>query len=70
MHNEDYKILEGRYMPEGPLDIVFAGYGIHEPDHGWDDFEKIDIKGKMVLVMTGAPLKKGEPVLPVCSQGI
>jgi hypothetical protein len=63
-HNEDYKILEGRFFPEGSMDVVFAGYGIHEPDYGWDDFEKLDIKGKMVLVMAGAPTKKGEAVLP------
>jgi hypothetical protein len=64
IHNEDYKILEGRSIPEGSMDVVFAGYGIHEPDHGWDDFENIDIAGKMVLVMAGAPMKKGEAVLP------
>jgi len=63
-HNEDYKILEGRYMPEEAMEVVFAGYGIHEPDHGWDDFENIDIKGKMVVVMAGAPMKKGKAVLP------
>ncbi len=64
VHNQDYKILEGRFMPEEPMEVVFAGYGIHEPDHGWDDFEDIDIRGKMVLLLSGAPMKKGEPVLP------
>jgi hypothetical protein len=64
IHNEDYKILEGRYIPEGSMEVVFAGYGIHEPDHGWDDFEEIDIAGKMVVVMAGAPMKKGKAVLP------
>lgn len=63
-HNKDYKILEGRYLPEAPLEVVFAGYGIHEPDYGWDDFENIDVEGKLVVMMTGAPTKKGEPVLP------
>jgi hypothetical protein len=64
VHNQDYKILEGRFMPDEPMEVVFAGYGIHEPDHGWDDFEDIDIRGKMVLLLSGAPMKKGEPVLP------
>ena len=63
-HHKDYKILEGRSLPEGSMEVVFAGYGIHEPDHGWDDFENIDIAGKVVLVMAGAPMKKGEAVLP------
>ena len=64
IHNEDYKILEGRVLPEGSMEVVFAGYGIHEPDHGWDDFENIDITGKVVLIMSGAPMKKGKAVLP------
>ena len=63
-HNKDYKVLEGSYFPEESLEVVFAGYGIHEPDYGWDDFEKIDIQGKMVIVMSGAPVKKGEALLP------
>jgi len=64
MHNEDFKILEGRNMTKETLDVVFAGYGISEPDYGWDDFEEIDIEGKMVIVLAGAPSKKGKAVLP------
>jgi hypothetical protein len=64
LHNEDYKILEGKFMAEEPLEVVFAGYGIHEPDHGWNDFEKIDIQGKVVIVLAGAPVKNGKAVLP------
>jgi hypothetical protein len=64
IHNKDYKVLEGSYFTNESLDVVFAGYGIHEPVYGWDDFEKIDIKGKMVIVMSGAPVKKGKAVLP------
>lgn len=64
MHNVDYKIFEGRVLPEEPMEVVFAGYGISEPDFGWDDLKDLDIEGKMVILMTGAPLKKGEPVLP------
>jgi len=63
-HNEDYKIFEGIFLPEEPMEVVFLGYGIREPDYGWDDMENLDIEGKMVILMTGAPLKKGEPVLP------
>jgi len=63
-HNEDYKIFEGRSLPEEPMEVVFLGYGIQEPDYGWDDLKDLDIEGRMVVLMTGAPLKKGEPVLP------
>jgi len=64
IHNEDFKILEGRNMTRETLDVVFAGYGISEPEHGWNDFEKIDIEGKMVIVLAGAPSKNGKAVLP------
>jgi len=63
-HNVDYKVFEGTYFPEGPMEVVFVGYGIQEPEYGWDDLEGIDVEGKMVVLMTGAPMKKGEPVLP------
>jgi hypothetical protein len=63
-HNEDYKVFEGRYLPEAAMEVVFVGYGIHEPDFGWDDFKGLDVEGKMVVLMTGAPVEKDKPVLP------
>ncbi|WPU91439.1 M28 family peptidase [Mucilaginibacter sabulilitoris] len=38
-------------------DLVFAGYGITEPTLGYDDYAGLDVKGKIVLVMRGAPEK-------------
>lgn len=38
---------------EGPL--VFAGYGLHLPDAGYDDFAGLDLKGKIVVVVSGGP---------------
>jgi hypothetical protein len=43
---------------------VFVGYGIEEPDHGWNDYENLDVAGKVVIAYAGAPMKDGEPVLP------
>jgi hypothetical protein len=45
-------------------DIVFAGFGINEPEHGWDDLKDLDIGGKTVIVLNGAPVRDGKPVLP------
>ena len=36
-------------------DIVFVGYGISAPGLGHDDYAKIDVKGKMVAFLPGAP---------------
>ena len=35
--------------------IVFVGYGITAPEKNYDDYKGIDVKGKVVLVMRGAP---------------
>ncbi len=37
--------------------VVFAGYGITEKEIGWDDFKNIEIKGKVVLILSEAPGK-------------
>jgi hypothetical protein len=37
--------------------VVFAGYGITEKEIGWDDFKNLDVKGKIVLVISEAPGK-------------
>jgi hypothetical protein len=36
-------------------EIVFAGYGITAPDRGYDDYEKIDARGKAVLILRYEP---------------
>ena len=35
--------------------VVFAGYGISEKGIGYDDFKTIDVEGKIVLILGGAP---------------
>lgn len=35
--------------------IVFAGYGIVAPEYGWNDYENIDVKGKIVFVLVNDP---------------
>ncbi|HZF17999.1 MAG TPA: M28 family metallopeptidase [Steroidobacteraceae bacterium] len=42
----------------GPL--VFVGYGVSAPDLGYDDFAGIDLKGRVAVVLNGAP-----PAFPV-----
>lgn len=43
--------------------VVFAGYGIKEDSIKWDDFKNIDVKGKVVLILTEAP-GKDDPESP------
>lgn len=43
--------------------VVFASYGISEKEIGWDDFKNLDIKGKVVLIISEAP-GKDDPKSP------
>ncbi|GHS85156.1 hypothetical protein FACS1894201_04570 [Bacteroidia bacterium] len=35
--------------------LVFAGFGINAPDYGWNDYEGLDVKGKIVVVFVNDP---------------
>jgi hypothetical protein len=37
--------------------VVFAGYGITEKGIGWDEFKNLEVKGKIVLILSEAPGK-------------
>jgi Zn-dependent M28 family amino/carboxypeptidase len=37
--------------------LVFVGYGASEPKLGYDDYAGVDVKGKIVVVVSGAPDK-------------
>jgi len=47
--------------------LVFAGYGITAPEHGYDDYAGMDVRGKIVLVMKHEP---GEKDSTSCFDGI
>jgi Zn-dependent M28 family amino/carboxypeptidase len=42
---------------EAPL--VFVGHGVVAPALGWDDYAALDVEGKIVLMMSGAPASFG-----------
>lgn len=35
--------------------VIFAGYGVVAPEHGLDPYENLDVKGKIVAVLSGTP---------------
>jgi len=35
--------------------VVFMGYGIDAPEEQWNDYEGVDVKGKLVVVMVNDP---------------
>lgn len=36
-------------------ELVFAGYGVVAPEYNWNDYEGLDVKGKVVLVLVNDP---------------
>jgi Zn-dependent M28 family amino/carboxypeptidase len=42
-----------RKQTKAPL--VFAGYGIHLPEEGYDDFAGLDVRGAIVVFIVGGP---------------
>jgi hypothetical protein len=49
-----YKSGQQTYTPV-PLPIVFVGYGIVAPEFDYNDYQSIDVEGKIVLFLDGEP---------------
>ncbi|WP_299990382.1 M28 family metallopeptidase [uncultured Pontibacter sp.] len=56
-YNKDFSVYPHAEEPEVSIEapLVFAGYGISAPDLGYDDYAGIDVAGKIVVVLRGAP---------------
>ena len=56
----DATFVPFRFSAQGSVDaeLVFAGYGISSPEHGYDDYADLDVKGKAVLIMRYEPGEK------------
>jgi len=55
---DDYIIWTDKTDPNINLneaDLVFAGYGVVAPEYNWNDYEGLDVKGKVVMVMVNDP---------------
>lgn len=55
---DEYVVWTDKTDPEVMLDqseLVFAGYGVVAPEYNWNDYEGLDVKGKVVLVMVNDP---------------
>ena len=57
VENEDYVIFSSSRETRTDLEVdaVFAGFGIVSEDHGRNDYEGLDVEGKAVFLLGGAP---------------
>jgi Zn-dependent M28 family amino/carboxypeptidase len=57
-HADDVVAWTRRPVTESRLEgveVVFAGYGIVAPEYGWNDYEGLDVRGKLVLALVNDP---------------
>lgn len=55
---DDYVIWTDKITDQVSFDnneVVFAGYGIVAPEYNWNDYEGLDVKGKIVMVLVNDP---------------
>ena len=55
---DDYVIWTDKTDSSISLDnseLIFAGYGVVSPENNWNDYEGLDVKGKVVMVMVNDP---------------
>jgi Zn-dependent M28 family amino/carboxypeptidase len=63
---DDYVIWTDKTDPVVQIDeaeLIFAGYGINAPERGWNDYEGLDVKGKIVMVLVNDPGYGNDPSL-------
>jgi Zn-dependent M28 family amino/carboxypeptidase len=56
--SDDVVFWTRRPVPESRVadaEIVFAGYGIVAPEHGWNDYAGLDVRGKVVVALVNDP---------------
>ncbi len=62
IYGEDYFMLnsgEQTYLPL-PTSMIFAGYGIVAPEFDYNDYIDLDVKGKIVVMLTGEPYSEDD----------
>jgi hypothetical protein len=56
--NEDYLMYytgEQTFIPN-PIKLVFAGYGIVAPEFDYNDYQSVEVEGKIAVMLSGEPM--------------
>jgi len=54
-YQTDFNVRTGTVGQSAKAPLVFIGYGYTNKDEGYDDLKKIDLKGKIAVVLEGFP---------------
>ena len=59
-YQTDFSVRTSDVAIELEMPVVFVGYGYADEDAGYDDFKGLDVKGKIILCLSGYPGHKDE----------
>ena len=54
-----YSTGEQTFIPT-PLELVFVGYGIIAPEYDYNDYQSVDVEGKIVVFLDGEPYSEDD----------
>ncbi len=54
-YRTDFSVRPSDVSVEIDMPVVFAGYGLSDKKSGYDDYKDVDVKGKIVLCLSGFP---------------
>ena len=56
---EDYVFVADVLRPESTVEapLVFVGFGVTAPDQNYDDYAAVDVHGKIIVAIYGAPAR-------------
>jgi Zn-dependent M28 family amino/carboxypeptidase len=55
---DDYVAWSNRFdarVAVPPTEMVFVGYGVVAPEHEWDDYKDVDVRGKVIVMLVNDP---------------
>jgi hypothetical protein len=61
-YGKDYYLFKSgqqTFIPQ-PLEIIFVGYGIIAPEYDYNDYQSIDIEGKIAIYFDSEPISSDE----------
>lgn len=64
-HGRDVRLSNFTKRPavETGGELLFVGYGIYAPTYSWDDFKGADLRGKVLVALSGEPRIAGDSSL-------
>lgn len=70
--DKDYVMVGSVLRPVDDVDaaVVYVGFGVSAPEVNYDDYAGVDVKGKIVLMLGGAPAKLSSTLRAYYSDGV